>query len=110
MYYLVRHVEKKKEQSKETKIFKIQLYFSSKCSIMSVSGTWSCCLSWEQDRALCAVTALANLPQLGGEDEPRLVLYPVVPRAVQVLTKREEAHLARLSAARCGLQSSKSLL
>lgn len=31
MYYLVRHVEKK-EQSKETKIFKIQLYFSSKCS------------------------------------------------------------------------------
>ena len=36
----------------------------------------------EQDGALCAVTALAYLPQLGGEDEPRLVLDPVVPRAV----------------------------
>lgn len=87
MYYLVRHVKrkKKKEQSKETKIFKIQLYFSFKCSKMSVSGTWSCCLSWEQDKHF-AVTALPNLPQLGGEDEPRLVLYPVVPQAVQVLT------------------------
>lgn len=70
---------------------------------------WSCCLSWEKDRALCAVTALANLPQLGGEDEPRLVLYPVVPRAVEVLTKCEETHLARLSAAHCALQIKSSL-
>jgi hypothetical protein len=76
---------KKKEQSKET-IFKNSTLFFFQ--VFKTVCFWDLVMLpvREQDGALCAVTALAYLPQLGGEDEPRLVLDPVVPRAVQVLT------------------------